>query len=208
MTTELTLVKTYLSARSRIFSAGIKKQREITAMERREQKAVEERKKAEDAWREDLRRWAEEQRVKKEKKDRWKTELREWGLEQQRKQIEAEWQRSAAKAAVKKQACCPVDEADILVPDEPNVKYRRVGEIVNEVLEKYNGKFTIYDIVGRSHRKSVVEARHECIWRVYQERKDLPLNQIAKKFFRDHSTALNAIRKHEKRLSKMQEAAE
>lgn len=52
------------------------------------------------------------------------------------------------------------------------------------------------DMFSTRRSKGMVAARHEAMWRIYNET-SLSLPQIGKKFDRDHTTILHAIRKME-----------
>lgn len=231
MTTELALVKTYSGARSRIFAAGIKKQREIEAQERHEQKVAEERRcrAAADGWAAELRKWGEEYREAQERKrieaerraneavrqagasfgetKKWHEELRKWGREYAlKKRAEEIRLEHEAKQIAKRAAKTMVEEIEALFPMPETFVKRPIGEIVSDVLMDHGGKYTVYDILGKSRARDLVAIRHECIWEVFRQRPDMSVAGIARKFMRDHTSILHVVWKYQDKLKA--EAAE
>ena len=73
-------------------------------------------------------------------------------------------------------------------------------KIMREVSEKH--KIPVDHIKGDSRRKHIINARHEFCYRLKNEL-GFSLKQIGRMIGnRDHTTVLNAIRKHEKNLAK------
>lgn len=54
---------------------------------------------------------------------------------------------------------------------------------------------TYADMIGKSRRKHIVQARHEAIWAVRDARPDMSLPQIGRLFHKDHTSILHALRK-------------
>lgn len=71
--------------------------------------------------------------------------------------------------------------------------------IVKEVAAKHG--VTVEDLVGRSRVPAIVAARHEAMFRVRKETTH-SLPHIGRLFGgRDHSTVLNAMRRHAERIA-------
>lgn len=54
---------------------------------------------------------------------------------------------------------------------------------------------TYADMIGKSRRKHIVQARHEAIWAVRDARPDMSLPQIGRLFHKDRTSILHALRK-------------
>lgn len=73
---------------------------------------------------------------------------------------------------------------------------RSVEAIVRDVLRDFPG-VTWEDVKGIRRTRHLVTPRHACMKAVYEERKDLSLPALGRIFGgRDHTTILNAVRKH------------
>lgn len=73
---------------------------------------------------------------------------------------------------------------------------RSVEAIVRDVLRDFPG-VTWEDVKGIRRTRHLVDPRHACMRAVYDERKDLSLPALGRIFGgRDHTTILNAVRKH------------
>ncbi len=89
------------------------------------------------------------------------------------------------------QRICSLSE----MKEEPITNRRSIQEICEEVLKDF-GDVT-WDIIISSRRtKAITVQRHLCYLAVCTERSDLSIAHIARKFKRDHSTILSALKKH------------
>lgn len=89
-------------------------------------------------------------------------------------------------------------EIDHFLAETPS--YRKpVKEIVAEVLKHHPG-VTWADVIGKHRRHVVVEARHECMYAVHKQRKDMSYPLMGRLFGgRDHTTVLHAVWKMQAR---------
>ena len=72
-------------------------------------------------------------------------------------------------------------------------------EIIRETAIKHG--LEVEDITGPRRRQALVIARHEAMYRIHQERKNMSLPMIGRLFHRDHTTVLSGIRAHARRAA-------
>ncbi|OBQ68939.1 hypothetical protein EFV37_29315 [Mesorhizobium loti] len=65
--------------------------------------------------------------------------------------------------------------------------------IIADIARKHGLKFA--DIIGKSRRRNVIEARFDAVAAVKTARPSMSLNQLGRLFRRDHTSALAALRK-------------
>ncbi len=97
------------------------------------------------------------------------------------------------------------------VPSAPPPPTRRaprfaMREIVEEVAARHN--LNPRDLTGPMRFKSIVRARFEAMWLIYEERhpdgrRVYSLPQVGAYFNRDHTTVLYALRRYEQRTGRM-----
>lgn len=82
----------------------------------------------------------------------------------------------------------------------PHGKKRKTArEIIVEVAEEY--QVTVKDILSIRRNNNIVEARHECVWRIKNETM-LSFPQMGKIMNRDHSSLVHAYHKMRDRKAK------
>ena len=70
-------------------------------------------------------------------------------------------------------------------------------DIIERVLSKHS--VDMVEVMGRSRERIVADARHE-IWYFMKKLGGLSYPQIGKMFNRDHTTIMNGVNKHEKKI--------
>lgn len=88
-------------------------------------------------------------------------------------------------------------------PPHAGKKRKTARDIIAEVAEEY--QVTIKDILSIRRNNDIVEARHECVWRIKNETM-LSFPQMGKIMNRDHSSLVHAY--HKMRDRKAKEAAQ
>lgn len=83
--------------------------------------------------------------------------------------------------------------------DLSNSIRRTMAEICEDVLRNFPG-VTMADIKGPRRQRVFIEARHECMWQVYQQRRDISFPMMGRFFRRDHTSCLSAVHKRLKAL--------
>lgn len=75
-----------------------------------------------------------------------------------------------------------------------------MADIIREVAERHG--LSVGDLVGKSHSRSIAWPRHEAMWEC-RMRTQQSFPAIGRKFNRDHSTVIIAVRKHAQRLGEV-----
>lgn len=82
----------------------------------------------------------------------------------------------------------------------PKVRTVSVRKIVDSVAKKHG--LTVEAIMGDQRKREIVDARHEAMWRCSKET-SFSLARIGREFGnKDHTTVMNAIKRHEQRMAK------
>ncbi len=101
-----------------------------------------------------------------------------------------------------------IDEVRVLLKDHfsgGSSKNLTVEDIMREVENFYKIKHA--DLVGRSRARNIVYPRHIAIY-LCRQLLDLPFNNIAKKFNRDHTTAMHSVTSVEEMVRNNREVQE
>lgn len=76
-----------------------------------------------------------------------------------------------------------------------------LSSVLAEVAERYG--VPVPTLLGPAKDKKTADIRHEAIWEI-RRRTTLSLPAIGKRFARDHTTILNSVRRHTKRMAETQ----
>jgi chromosomal replication initiation ATPase DnaA len=82
---------------------------------------------------------------------------------------------------------------------------RLMTEIAAEVLREHPG-ITMQQVLGDVRKAEICRARHHIWHQIRQERYDISLSEISRKFRRDHHTIIHGIKAHGLRLERERKA--
>lgn len=104
--------------------------------------------------------------------------------------LDARAEAAAIVAAAESEAARILAEAGL----SPSGGRRAVQSIIREVAQRRG--VSVRDILGPSRSASIVAIRHEAIAQAYMERPDMSLPELGRRFNRDHTTVIHAVRKY------------
>lgn len=90
------------------------------------------------------------------------------------------------------------ERAPTVTPEPSNVvrlviPRTEAQQIIHDIAQKHG--LTYSDIIGKSRRRKIIEARFDAVAAVKTARPMMSLNQLGRLFRRDHTSALAALRK-------------
>lgn len=102
--------------------------------------------------------------------------------------------------------CEPISYRDLpsfVVPVPPR---RLIPDIAAAVLGEHPG-VSMRHVFGKDRHANIVKARHHIWHQIKQERFDISIAEIGRRFKTDHHTVLYGIRRHEERMARAKRQA-